>query len=295
VVFFSSINILTMAIIRTIILVVILPILALGQTSREEDKLSIYEIVQPDGFFGTGFMIEDSLMGQMLITCRHIIQDENGDFFDKIFVRRNKLLKTKQVVSDTVGFYVHLKDKENGETRNLFYSHPDPNIDLAIIPVIHPDQPLKNRKPTYGFDSRLVLSRMGLDSMGVEEGTDVEIIGFSLTSSLYIDRINYHFSRFGKIGLFTSDDLELTIDKQPRKANFMLLSMSVKIGDSGSPIIAHIGGRRYIIGIVTAVVPDIAYGVGYPSYYIYDLLEQIRADYIEKLGLANKSKQVKSL
>jgi hypothetical protein len=264
--------------------------MALGQSSREEDKLSIYEIVQPDGFFGTGFMIEDSLMGQLLITCRHIIQDEDGDFFDKIFVRKNRLLKTKQVISDTVGFFVYLKDKENGKTRELFYSHPDSNIDLAIIPVIHPNQPLKSRKPTYAFDSRLVLSRMGLDSLGVEEGTDVEIIGFSLTSSLYIDRINYHFSRFGKIGLFTSDDFELTIDNEPRKANFMLLSMPVKIGDSGSPIIAHIGDQRYIIGIVTAVVPEIAYGVGYPSYYIYDFLEQARADFTEKLGLANKGK-----
>jgi hypothetical protein len=279
-----------MAIIKTIILVVILPILALGQSSREEDKLSIYEIVQPDGFFGTGFMIEDSLMGQLLITNRHIIQDENGHFFEKIFIRKNRLLKTKQVISDTVGFFVYLKDKENGKNRELFYSHPDPDIDVAVIPVIHPDQPIKSRKPTYAFDSHLVLSRMGLDSLGVEEGTDVEIIGFSLTNSLYIDRINYHFSRFGKIGLFTSDDFELTIDKQPRKANFMLLSMPVKIGDSGSPIIAHIGDQRYIIGIVTAVVPDIAYGVGYPSYYIYDFLEQVRADYIEELGLANKSK-----
>jgi hypothetical protein len=278
-----------MAILRTLILVIILPVLAHGQTSREEDKLSIYEIVQPDGFFGTGFMIEDSLMGQLLITCRHIIQKENGEFFDKIFVRKNKLLKTKQVISDTIGFFVYLKDKKDGKTRRFFYSHPDPNIDLAIIPLVHPDQPIKTRRPVYTFDADLILSKQGLDSLGIEEGTDVEIIGFSLTNSLYIDRINYHFSRFGKIGLFTTDDFELTIDEKPRQANFMLLSMSVKIGDSGSPIIAHIGDSRFIIGIVTAVVPDIAYGVGYPSYYIYDFLQEVREDYKDKMGLTSQA------
>ncbi len=267
----------------------LLPVLAHAGETRETDKLSIYEIVQPDGHFGTGFMIEDSVLGQMLITNKHIIQDSKGHFFDKIFVRNNRLLTTRQVISDTLGFYVYLIDKdENGDKRNLFYSHPDPNIDLAIIPIIHPDQQLSTRKPLFGFDSKLVLSHQGLDSLGVEEGTDIEIIGFSLTNSLYIDDINYHFSRFGKIGLYTSDDFELSIDGTPRQANFVLLSMPVKNGDSGSPIIAHINGNIYIVGIVTAVVPDFEFGVGYPSYYITDFLDTIRT------AIAKKNAMVES-
>ncbi len=260
-----------------------------GQRSDERIRLSIFEIFQPDGRFGTGFVVEDSLLGQILITCRHAVQDDDGNYFDKILVRRNRLLQTRQTVSDTIGFYLYLKNPDDKKDERLFfYPHPDKNIDIAIIPFNFPGETIIKRRPVYALDVERILSRGGLDSLRINEGTDVEVIGFSLTGSLMIDKIHYHFSRFGKIGLFTTEEFELEIDGIIRRANYMLLSMPIKAGDSGSPILTYVGDEMYIIGIVTAVVPDIAYGVGYPSYYIHDFLQDIHEE-LKSLGINAKS------
>ena len=246
--------------------------------SHEEDKLAIFEIVQPDDRVGTGFAVKDDILGQVLITCKHLIRDSCGNYYDKIFVRRNKLLKTKQAVSDTNGFYLFLKsvNDNNGITKQFFYPHPDPNIDLVIIPFYYFGQSLNRYKPIILFDREMIKSREELDSLGINEGSDVEIVGFSLTSALFSDKIHYHISRFGKIALYTTDVFPLMIDSVLKTANYMLLDISIRPGDSGSPILAHIGNKRHIIGMVIGLSPDIEYGIAYPSHYLDDFLKTIK-------------------
>jgi len=264
---------------KLISLLMVIPSLCLSQyVSHEEDKLAIFEIVQPDLRVGTGFALKDDSLGQVLITCKHIIQDSNGNYYDKIFVRRNRLLKTKQVISDTAGFYLFLKgiNNNNNETKRFFYPHPDSNIDLVIIPFYYVGQSLNKYKPIIYFEQDMVLDKNELDSLGINEGSDVEIIGFSLTSAMFMDKIHYHISRFGKIALYTTEIFPLMIDNMLKSANYMLLDISIRPGDSGSPILAHIGDDRYIIGMVIGLSPDIEYGIGYPSHYIVDLLRSAR-------------------
>lgn len=249
-------------------------------TSYEEDKLAIFEIVQPDERVGAGFAVKDDILGQVLVTCKHLIKDSSGDYYDKIFVRRNKLLKTRQAVSDTSGFYLFLKSENGGNdsARQFFYPHPDPNIDLVIIPFYYLGQSLNIYKPILYFEEEMIKSREELDSLGINEGSDVEIVGFSLTSALFSDKIHYHISRFGKIALYTTDIFPLMIDSVLRSANYMLLDISIRPGDSGSPILAHIGNKRHIIGMVIGLSPDIEYGIAYPSHYITEFLSQIKED-----------------
>ena len=264
-----------------ILALLLLPTLLSGQyTSIEEDKLAIFEIVQPNLKVGTGFAIFDSLLGSVMVTCKHVIQDSEGNYYDKVIIRRNRMLKTRQVISDTSSFYLYLKSPDG--KREFFYPHPDPDIDLVIIPLYYFNKSLNKFKPIEHFNPDLLLSKEGLEEKGINEGTDVEIVGFSLTSAFYMDRIHYHISRFGKVALFTTEDFQLSIDGKIKTANYILLDISARLGDSGSPILAHIGDKRYIIGMVTALSPDIEYGIGYPSHYIYDLLQMAHQQYLSK-------------
>ena len=266
----------------TLTLLFITPMsIAAQYISVEEDKLAIFEIVQPTLQVGTGFVIRDSLLGSVMVTCKHVIQDSAGEYYDKVLVRRNKMLKTKQVISDTNSFYLFLKSPDKAQNeREFFYPHPDADIDLVVIPLYYLNKSLNKFKPIKHFGPELLLSKEGLAEKGINEGTDVEIIGFSLSSSFFMDRIHYHISRFGKVALFTTEDFQLSINGQIQTANYMLLDISARLGDSGSPILAHIGDKRYIIGMITALSPDIQYAIGYPSYYIYDLLHSIHQEYL---------------
>ena len=53
----------------------------------------------------------------------------------------------------------------------------------------------------------------------------------------------------------------------------MLVDLNARPGDSGSPIFAQIGGTTYLVGIVTAMSQSLDYAIGYPVYYLEDLLQ----------------------
>ncbi|MBD3382820.1 MAG: hypothetical protein GF404_11570 [candidate division Zixibacteria bacterium] len=256
----------------TLLILLALTALATAQAFDEENKLSIFEIMQPDGYFGTAFAIEDSVLGKVLLTCKHVLQDSTGEYFDFVFMRKNRLRTTRQVVSDTSVHTLHLKDKRE----KLFIEHPDKNIDLVAILLDQPHKTLRRIEPIIAFDGNLIMDKRALTYIGIDEGTEVEIVGFSLTTMIPFDNINYHTSRFGKIALYTTDDYSLSIDGERKTANFLLLDVSIRPGDSGAPIIANIGQRSFFIGVVAALMPDTEFGIGYPSYYIYDFLMSIR-------------------
>ena len=239
-------------------------------TIPEPVKRCIYEITSPGAGQGTGFTVMDSTLGFVLVTCKHVVQDKNKDYVDSIFLRRNKLLPTGQAISDTSQFVVRLKV----DGRLWLTEHRNPAVDLIMIPIGIANTTMSSGESPYGFHSRAVLSKDELEEKGITEGIDVELIGFSL--SLPDNEPHYHFSRFGKIGLYTTEEFTLLINKKPRTANYILLDMSTRPGDSGSPIVAHISGRPYLIGFLSATSTAKEYGVAYPVYYLYDLMERMR-------------------
>ncbi|MCK4224503.1 MAG: trypsin-like peptidase domain-containing protein [candidate division Zixibacteria bacterium] len=241
-----------------------------GGCITESQKTFIYEITHLGPGGGTGFVISDSLLGFVLVTCKHIVQDSAGNFVDSVFIRQNKVLSTGQTVSDTTQFVLRLK--VNG--RRYLAEHSNSDIDLVMIPILS----FNITKPPDGFliglPSYKILSKEEMSKLDINEGTDVELIGFSLSSSLIKDSTHYHFSRFGKIGLYTTNEFTLQIDSKRRTANYILLDMSIRPGDSGSPIFAHIDtNRTYLIGFVSATNIGREIGIGYPVYYLYDLIK----------------------
>jgi len=255
-----------------------------SSTIDESTKRSIYEIISPDlGTSGTGFVISDSLLGKFLVTCKHVVQDASGNYVDSILVRRNKLLPTGQAVSDTSRFVLRLKV----DGRKYFAEHPNPGVDLIIIPFLADfNTTISPNEPLYGQYSYVVLTKDIMHSLGIDEGTDVEVIGFSL--SLPDGNIHYHFSRFGKVGLYATNEFTLIIEGRPRTANYVLLDMTVRPGNSGSPIFGHINNNTYLIGFLSAYSSVMEYGIGYPVYYLYDLMTILKNEINTTTGPAKK-------
>lgn len=247
--------------------------LAATTTVSESLKVCIYEIYNPVvEERGTGFTLSDSVLGFVLVTCKHVVQDAKGDYVDSIFLRRNKLLADGETISDTSQFVVRLKIGEGF----YFAKHPNPDVDLVMLPIAGWNTTLLAGESPYGLYSQVVLNKEKMDKIGIREGTDVEVVGFSFSGLLPRNRSHYHFSRFGKIGLYTTDKFTLKIDKEMKTANFVLLDMSTRKGDSGSPVFAYINENRYLIGFLSAVTPGMEYGIAYPVYYLHDLIKVMK-------------------
>jgi hypothetical protein len=205
----------------------------------------------------------------MLVTCRHVISDSTGRFYDSLLVRKNVLLPSGQIFADTNEFVVRLL---SGATVFVM-EYPQPDVDLVIVPLLPENSSGQADSMITCLPVKSILGRDSLEKLGVGEGLDVELIGFSLSSSLSPGSIHYHFTRFGKISLYNSQDLTLPINGEKRTAHFILVDLNARPGDSGSPIFAQIGGKTRLIGIVTAMSQSLDYAIGYPVYYLEDLLQ----------------------
>lgn len=239
-----------MSIIRVLIIFCLFETVCFCQGLQEELKGFIYEINIPTiakGNIpkirtGTCFVINDSICGFMLATCRHVLQDDSGFYYDKIMVRQNNLLRQGDIISDTSKFQVLLKKDEH----NYYIEDDDSSIDLVIVLLKNENVTAPHNNTLAGIKSKKIIDKVQFDILNLSEGVNVELIGFSLSSSLYNDKPHYHFSRFGQIGLLTGNKFTLKIDHKLKTAEFILLDMIVRPGDSGSPIISTINGSKII-------------------------------------------------
>lgn len=256
-----------------LILLTLLTSFCYAQVPQEKTKSFVYEFVSADGkgkSLGTGFAIGDSILGyRAMITCNHVIQDTNGNYLDSIFIRKNRFLSSGQIISDTTKFVLRLIINN----REYFFKHRNVNIDLAVIPIMRKNTTLPLNEDLMCYSTQDIINKDEFDSWKINEGTNVELVGFSLSSLFPRDSVHYHFSRFGKIGLFTTNNFTLKIENKLKTANYILLDMVIRPGDSGSPILTIIRGKKRIIGFALAYSRDLEYGVGYPIYYLNYLVE----------------------
>jgi hypothetical protein len=247
---------------------------SLATTVSDMIKMSVYEIYNPAvKASGTGFIVKDSLLGNVLVTCKHVVQESNGNYVDSIFVRRNRFLPTGEAISDTSKFVVRLKADGN----SYLVEHPNPDVDLVMLPVAYWNTTLSSGDSFGVIPSSSVLDKDRLNKKGIDEGFDVEVIGFSFSwAMLPENKFHYHFSRFGKIGLYTPDEVTLIIDKRYKTANFILLDMSIRPGDSGSPVVVYANKTPYLMGFIAATQMRMEYGIAYPVYYLYELMDRMK-------------------
>ena len=120
--------------------------------------------------YGTGFFVfvKNEAGGPggygYLVTDKHVLKDPKGHDFSRIYVRVNRVQGDAE--------FGALDLSENGQSR--VYTHPDPTVDLAVIPVM----------PRAGiYDFKTVPDEMlgAKELPGIGEGSSVFFVGLFTT------------------------------------------------------------------------------------------------------------------
>lgn len=199
---------------------------------------------------GSGFIFSfkmnesDSTTIPVIVTNKHVIQN----------AVKGKFLFTKQ---DSVGNPIY-GEKEIFEIPNFqryWLAHPNPNIDLCIMPIAPIlNQSIKKNKPIYfkSFDESLIPKKEVWDSFTALE--DIIMIGYPI--GLWDSKNNLPIIRKGQTAT-------------PMKIDYLgksefLLDIPAFPGSSGSPVLLYnqgfygidtglsIGSRLYLVGILYA-------------------------------------------
>jgi Trypsin-like peptidase domain len=184
---------------------------------------------------GTGFFVlvenENGPGGYgYLVTAKHVLRDEKGNYFPRVFVRINDKKGGSQFVSvDLVS---------SGEHQNLFV-HKDPTVDIAVIPVL-PDQHLFD---FLAIPTALIKSKEDFKKSTIAAGSDVFFVGLFVAH--YGDKVNTPIFRFGRVAMITDD--RITWNEPPKPVElaelYLLETMSFG-GNSGSPVFFTQGADR---------------------------------------------------
>ncbi len=260
----------------------------LAQSIPELNKRSILRIETPEQGLGTGFLVRDSLLGFFLVTNKHMVQSpKTHQYFDSVFVRRNKISDDNKVVATNEKATLYLRWKGS----KLFAEHPDSNVDLVIVIVgavplgdtviVNP----ANYDPwIYGIKMDMVAKREDIKRLDIRDGTPVQIIGFSFATD---QEPQFHISRFGNIAIFPSDKLTLNVTKQrancectePITSEWIILDITSRPGDSGGPVFALLPGSNQawlVVGLVAMGHTWNELCLAHPSYYIWELVDLIK-------------------
>ncbi|MGB2805707.1 MAG: trypsin-like peptidase domain-containing protein [Candidatus Zixiibacteriota bacterium] len=257
-----------------------------GQSLAEFDKRSIVRIETPNGL-GTGFVLSDTSLGYFLVTNKHVLQSrKTQQYFDSVFVRKNELsMQGKVIATEQKGtLYLSFED------RTLYFEHQDPNVDLVFVSLgSFPVGDTSVLNPTnysqwlFAFTMDMVADRQDMKRLSIRDGTPVQIIGFSFMAS---QRPQFHISRFGHVALFSNERLTFRVTRPrddsvytgPISAEWLVLDITSRPGDSGGPVLALMPGTHHawLIGLVQAGSELNEFCLAHPSYYIHDLVDSVR-------------------
>lgn len=196
---------------------------------------------------GTGFFVgieskTDSITFIYFVTAKHVIKDTTQKYLDRIFIRLNK----RSGNSDTLALNLF----HNG--RPVFFIHPDPTVDIAVIPMA-PDV----RVYDYMYiPSDMITTRELFRKENIQAGDDVFFTGLFL--SHFGRSINLPIVRFGKVALI-SDEKVLW---NRVLTELYLIETTSYGGNSGSPLFFNFEPTR-IPGVIE---------VGKPRLYLAGIL-----------------------
>jgi hypothetical protein len=99
-----------------------------------------------------------------LVTAKHVLKDERGSYFRRVFVRVNN----KNQSSNFIG----LDLVQSGDHQNIFV-HNDPTVDMAVIPAL-PDQ---NIFDFLAIPNAMIKSKEDFKKSTIAAGSDVFFAG----------------------------------------------------------------------------------------------------------------------
>jgi S1-C subfamily serine protease len=197
----------------------------------------------PENCIASGFLYSYLLPGQeqieegkkkaqfYLVTNRHVFEN-----LDEVFVRVNP-----QDGKNARSFSLTLKDTV------LAYPHPDPEIDVAVVPTEGEWLRRAGLQHSYFRDDTDVAFRRQLADLGISEGQFVYILGFPL--GLVTER-NFVVVRHGSLARVRDALLGLSHE--------YLVDTFVFPGNSGGPVVfkpeTPNGLPGYLIGMVSGYI-----------------------------------------
>lgn len=209
--------------------------------SREEGKY------KPNG---TGFLIgiesekDNSSYVRYLVTAKHVLQNEKGDYYSKIYVRFNKY--------DGKSEYLDI-DLNNTE----IFTHDQRDVDIAVLSFSINHKILDFKLlPEY-----IIPNQEKMNELEISEGDDIFFSG--LFESYYGQQKNQPIIRFGKVALIPDEKIEWE-HKDTALSKYLdlyLMECQSYAGSSGSPVFFNLlrqQGRKideqgptiYLAGII---------------------------------------------
>jgi S1-C subfamily serine protease len=205
-------------------------------TIPEHLKNAIVLIQNPkNNTYGTGFIVEKG-ESSFLVTCKHVIEG-----IDTAFVKFAEETERNEVRISANGIPLFLK--RDGQI--IWKAHSNKDIDIAIIPMLQENFGGDAKFKAIGF--QFLVTDSTLNYVGINEGDDVLLIGFSFISGQNLP--SYHVARKGILSLLTRDRIYYSVDRQLYHENIYLVDVNLFPGDSGAPVFVEHKGQIYVLGM----------------------------------------------
>lgn len=161
-----------------------------------------------------------------LVTARHVILDHAASAMEPLWVKFN-LLQTSSSDAPAREYAVALTDERG---RPTWQAHPNPTVDLAIIPINGPQLRSEGARFDFFRSDKDVLSRARAKQIGLSEGDGIFVLGFPM--GLVGPGQEYVVVRQGAIARVRD-----TLDSPSTVTSFLVDSF-VFPGNSGSPVVS---------------------------------------------------------
>lgn len=176
---------------------------------------------------GTGFLVsvkgekEPQRLFGYLVTAKHVLKDNNGNFYTSVFIRLNK----RDGKAELIEFRLD---------GNKIYTSADDAVDIGVIPA-WPDE---SRYDFKVIPDELLITKEIFDKENITEGDEVFFVG--LFTQYFGDQKNIPVTRFGRVAMITDEK----INWDGKMMDLYLLETQSFGGNSGSPVFFYLNQTR---------------------------------------------------
>jgi hypothetical protein len=184
---------------------------------------------------GTGFFVavhNDSGQGQYsyLVTAKHVLQDNRGNYVSRVFLRVHKLVGAAT--------YIALELAQDGKP--IVHSHTDPSVDVAVVPM-YPSETTSYLKviPDY-----MLVTKRTFNDLSITEGSSIFYL--ELITSYYGESRDVSIFRFGHVAMRQDDPIGWAdcLERSEQIAQLYLIETQSHGCNGGSPVFISIGALQ---------------------------------------------------
>jgi hypothetical protein len=205
--------------------------LADEQGNLRQDPQTKLPMPQGTGFFVALKDTSSSSGGYgYFVTAKHVLKDRTGEFFNRVYLRLNKLSGDAE--------YVPLDLIQDGHS--VVFTHSDATVDIAVVPAL-PNQTVFDFKV---LTDEMLTTEESFSKLQLGEGSDVFFAG--LLVQFFGEHRNYPVLRFGRVAMLPGERIPWSDgpSKPAELTQLYLLETQSYGGNSGSPVFFYLGTDR---------------------------------------------------